>query len=100
MGKVYVETKNGLIVGEALTATARILSSTSDAEVTFTQDAAGPYFVVSDEHMDAFMAEIDAPPKKRRAARRAAKPEAVEEAAEPEAPEADSEDTENPDIQE
>lgn len=100
MAKVYVATGNGVIDSDALAATARLLVSVSNEEPTFTSDADGHYFDVSEDHLDAFMAVVDTDTPKKRRGRGKAKP--AEPAAEPDVAETPSDDVEveDPDTQE
>jgi hypothetical protein len=104
MGKIYVETRNGLIVGEALTTTARLLVSLEGgADIDFTSDETGPHFVVPENIMATFLDQIDTEPapKKRRTRKKVepSEPETDSDTTPEVEPDTDTE-LEDPDIQE
>lgn len=98
MAKLYIESKGGLLAGDTAATAARLLVSLEGGEnVSVSHDENGTYFELTNEQLDAFLAQADGAPKKKRRGRAAKPAEAAEET---EAPEPDSEDSEDPDIQE
>ena len=82
MAKIYVGSANNLLDHGSAAEIAKILVGLVDNQddITFTQDANGAYFQVSDEILDAFVKATEEGPKRKPGRpRKSAEPEAEQQ---------------------